>query len=94
MILLLLFLISSTLLSSDAQIPKFKNTLCVFYVQIIYGALLIRNAAETSFALCHGMLLPPVPGIAVFWATLKFYLYIVDICTFKFTSFLREIIFL
>ena len=85
MILFLLFLISSTLRSSDAQKPRPK----------IYGAQPIRNAAETynfffadflvgskygklfiiifsnftslklSFALCHRILTPPVPEIAV-----------------------------
>ena len=43
MILLLLFFISSTLPSSDAQNPNPKNICADFY----YGAQSIRNAAET-----------------------------------------------
>ena len=68
MILLLLFLISSTLRSRKAQKPKPKNTLCAcafFFFFFLWSA--IRNAAGTfifffadflvgvSFALRHGI---------------------------------------
>ena len=46
MILLLLFLIPSTLRSSDDQKPKPKNTLCAC-ADLFNGAQSIRNAAET-----------------------------------------------
>ena len=110
MLLLLLFLISSTLRSSDAQKPILKNTLCAC-ADFFYEAQSMRNAVKTydiffrgfpksanrffiiagwpggeqnqktnnfsnstspklSFALCHGILLPPVPEI--FWATLMY----------------------
>ena len=46
MILLLLFFISSTLRSSDAQKTKPKNTLCA-YADFFYEAHSIRNTAET-----------------------------------------------
>ena len=58
MILLLLFLISSTLRSSDAQKPEPKNTLCACINKLavlsmcackdfFYGVQSIRNATET-----------------------------------------------
>ena len=45
MILLLLFSISSTILASNTQKPKPKNTLCAC-ADFIHGAKSIRNAAE------------------------------------------------
>ena len=57
MILLLLFLTSSTLPSRNAQKPKPKIRLCAC-ADFFYGAQAKRNAAVTE--------------IAVFWATLMF----------------------
>ena len=48
MILLLLFSISSTILASNAQKPKPKNTLCAC-IDLFHGAQSVRNAAENYY---------------------------------------------
>ena len=85
MITLLLFLISSTLRSNDAQKRKYVVRMRRFQRRIAGSGdeqnkkniYIFSNSTSLkfSFALCHGILLPPVPEIAVFWATLIYILF-------------------
>ena len=83
MIFLLLFLISSTLRSSDAQKPKPKNTLCACR-DLFYEAQPIRNAAEN-----YNIFLTDFFGWVKIWKMMKIHK---KFCVLKFPKIREKVI--